>query len=94
MIRLPVQAHHIFHLFRLRLFPDACWEALGTRHDEHAGFDFEDVGVPEFAFGGFERFVESRGDHVFDTDEAGVGGRGIVDEALADVWLGRRLVHW
>lgn len=33
-----------------------------------------------------EGVVEARGDHVFDADEAGVGGRGVVNEALADVW--------
>lgn len=45
------------------------------------------MGVPEFAFGGGESFVEGAGDHVLDADEAGVGGRGVVDEALADVWV-------
>lgn len=43
--------------------------------------------VPELAFGGREGGVEWCGDHVFDADEAGVGVGGVVDEALADVWV-------
>ena len=43
------------------------------------------MGVPELALTGFEGFVEGGGDHVFDADEAGVGKRGVVDEALTDV---------
>lgn len=58
----------------------------GAGHDEHAGFYFEDVGVPEFAFVWGESCVELRGYHVFDADEAGVWGGGVVEDALADVY--------
>lgn len=43
--------------------------------------------VPEFALVLGQGAVEAGGDHVFDADEAGVGGGGIVDEALAEVWM-------
>lgn len=46
------------------------------------------MGVPEFALGLVEGFEEGAGDHVFDADEAGVGGGAVVDETLADVWSG------
>lgn len=46
------------------------------------------MGVPEFALGLVEGFVEGAGDHVFYADEAGVLGGAVVDETLADVWLG------
>ena len=48
--------------------------------------------MPELALLGVEGFVEGRGDHILDADETGVGGRGVVDEALADVWKGGALV--
>ncbi len=54
-------------------------------HDQHATFDFEDVGVPELALVGVQGFVEGGADHIFDANEAGVGGRCVIDEALADV---------
>ncbi len=41
--------------------------------------------MPELALFGVEGFVEGSADHVFDANEAGVGGRGVVDEALADI---------
>lgn len=47
------------------------------------------MGVPELALTGVKGLVESGSDHVFDADEAGVGFRGVVDEALAYVWKGR-----
>lgn len=37
---------------------------LRTRHDQHAAFDFEDVGVPKFSFFWLEGLVEVGGDHV------------------------------
>lgn len=44
--------------------------------------------MPELTLGGGEGGVDAGGDHVFDAEETGVGGRGVVEEALADVWGG------
>ena len=92
MVRLPIQPHDLLHLFSLCCFPDACWEAVRAGHDQHTAFDLEDVAMPELAFVGVKGFEESRTDHVFDANEASIGGRGVVDEALADVWPRRNMV--
>lgn len=48
------------------------------------------MGVPQLALGVVEGGEEGGADHVFDADEAGVGGGGVVDEALADVFTRSR----
>ena len=47
--------------------------------------------MPQLALFGVEGLVQSAADHVFDADEPGVGSRGIIDEALADVWVDGRV---
>ena len=86
MIRLPIQSDYFFHFFCFCCIPDTGGEAVGAGHDQHAGFYFKDVGVPELALGRGKSFVEGAGDHIFDADKAGVGGGSVVDQALADVW--------
>lgn len=44
------------------------------------------MAVPKLALVGVESFVEGCADHVFDTDDAGIGIGAVVDEALADVF--------
>lgn len=44
--------------------------------------------VPKLAFVSVESFVESCADHVFDTDDAGIGLGAVVDKALADIYQG------
>ena len=51
----------------------------GCGEDQHAGFDFVFVAVPELLFGGLEGEVDGFGDHVFDADEAGGRRAGVVD---------------
>ncbi len=85
MIRFAVQLDQLFHFFVLGEFPDRIGHTDGDGHDGHAAFNFEDVAVPEFAFGGVEFFVDFGADHVFNTDYAGVGFGGVIDEALAEV---------
>ena len=59
--------------------------ARGARHDQHAALDLKDVGVPSSALFGLEGGVEVGRDHIFDTDEAGIGEGRVVEDALADV---------
>lgn len=49
--------------------------------------------MPELALVGVKGFEERGADHVFDADEAGIGGGGVVDEALANVWPRRNMIN-
>ena len=86
MVRLAIQANDILHLFRFGDFPRGAGD-VGVRHDKHPALDFEDVTVPELTLFCVESGVKLGGDHIFDADEAGVFGGGVVDEALADVYV-------
>lgn len=46
------------------------------------------MAVPKLAFVSVESFVESCADHVFDTDDAGIGLGAVVNEALANIFRG------
>lgn len=59
--------------------------AVWARHDEHAALDLEDMAVPALALFRLECGVQVGRDHVFDADEAGVGERRVVEDALAHV---------
>lgn len=64
MIHFSVQMDDFLHFFVFGDFPGGFGDGGGFGHDEHAGFNFEDVGVPEFLFGGVEGLEEAGGDHV------------------------------
>lgn len=68
MIRLAVHRRDVSHLRRLGRLPDRVRDAARRRHNQHPGFHFEFVRVPQFSLFGWEGLEEARGDHVFDTD--------------------------
>jgi hypothetical protein len=94
LVRLPqvedlaIQCDDLFHLFILCDFPDSCGDTSRAGHEQHAGFHFEDVRVPVFALILLESFVEAGTDHIFDTDETGIGFGGVVEKALSYLWAG------
>jgi hypothetical protein len=94
LIRLPqmedlaVQCDNLFHLFVLCDFPDSLGDTGRAGHEQHAGLYFEDVRMPVFALVLLEGFVEAGTDHVFNTDETGIGFGRVVEKALSHLWEG------
>ena len=88
VIDLAVELNDLFHFSGLGLVP-SCLGNQSRRlgHYEHAGFDFEDVRVPEFALLCIEGLVERGGNHVLDAEDAGPWVGTVVQNALSDVLI-------
>ena len=91
LVRLPqmedfaIQMDHLLHLSVLGNLPDGLGYTGWTWHEKHAGFNFEDVRMPKLALFLVECLIESRCDHVFDTNKASIWFRRVVENALADL---------
>lgn len=75
--------YDLLHLGRLGRLPGLLQSgARGSRHDEHAGLDLEDMRVPELSLRRREGFIQLGCYHVFDAYELGVWAGPVVQDAL------------